>query len=424
MSFRYFAYGSNLWVPQMRSRCPSARPVGTGVIEGWRLVYDKPSTDGSAKLNIRPASDGSVHGVVYEVDDDERSLLDAAEPRYTPIHVYVDGDSALTYTYDEEPSESRPFDWYVALALAGAASHGLPKDALDIAVDPDPLAPGVRPALDDLDLVQGILSNGLKADTDRYYIHPGDIAWWLHHDDPRYPDHLSMWIQGDSGVVVVDSRPPGEISVFTRTGVDRMPLVLWAQRRLNDQGEVGWVDDADEELVNGLIDEGYEPIHTNRSYRWDLTDDLPQPDIAEEWELRPVAGEAEANARRRASHAAFESSMPEAMHLQRYLDFMRSPVYVPERDLVAVDPAGRVGSFIVWWADASGVAQIEPFGTHPKHHRQGIGRALIYHSLREMKTAGMHTCRVITDEPRKRAVAFYEGVGFEDAGRVRWWRKK
>lgn len=105
------------------------------------------------------------------------------------------------------------------------------------------------------------------------------------------------------------------------------------------------------------------------------------------------------------------------MHLQRYLDFMRSPVYVAERDLVAVSPAGDVAAFMVWWADPSGVAQIEPFGTHPDFHRQGIGRALIYHGLAEMKAAGMNTARVVTDA----AAGFYRGVGFEEAGSLRWW---
>lgn len=424
MSFRYFAYGSNLWVPQMRSRCPSAKPVGMSTLEGWRVVYDKPSTDGSAKLNIRPDSSGVAPGVVYEIDDDERQALDAAEPRYTPVVVELDGSPTVTYTYEGDPHRDPPYDWYVATAILGASSHGIDVGHLEADPEPDPLAPGLRPAtLDDMALIQSILSDGLTAETDRYYIHPGDYAWWVHHDDPRYPDHFSTWIQDDSAFVTIDSlgAHENEITVFARPGTDRMPLILWSQRRLDGKGEVGWVSDDDRELIEELEGEGYEPVYVNRSYQWDLTDELPEPHPPTGWSLRSVAGEHEANSRRAASHSAFESNMPSALHLQRYIDFMRSSVYVPEHDLVAVAPGGIVAAFMVWWGDVSGVAQIEPFGTHPDFHRKGIGRALLYHGLSEMKTAGMLTARVVTDEPRP-ATAFYEAVGFADVGRIRWWK--
>lgn len=423
MSFHYFAYGSNLWVPQMRSRCPSARVVGTGRLEGRRLVCDKPSVDGSAKFNLRPDPAAVTDGVIYEIEDGERQALDEAEPGYTPIGVEVAGRRALTYTYERASVESRPFDWYVAMTRLGASSHGLDGIGLDVDPVPDPIAPGVRPATtDDLDLIQSILSEGLVADTTRYYVHPGDYAWWVYHDDPRHPDHFSTWLQGDSGFVTIDSLVPHEINVFTRPGVDRMPLIRWAQRRLGGSGEIGWVAGTDIELVESLESMGYRAAaYANRWYRWNLDGELPRPELPPGWSLRPVSSEDEANNRRASAHAAFESTMPAAMHLQRYLNFMRSPVYVPERDLVAVSPNGTVGSFMVWWGDSSGVAQIEPFGTHPAYQRRGIGRALIYHGLAEMKAAGVHTARVLTDESRG-AAHFYEGVGFEEGGRLRWWQ--
>jgi ribosomal protein S18 acetylase RimI-like enzyme len=278
--------------------------------------------------------------------------------------------------------------------------------------------------LEDLVLIQSILSEGLRVETDRYYIHPGDYGWWVYHDDPRYPEAFTTWIQNESGFVTIDFSGPheNEITVFARPQVDRMPLIRWAQGRLGGKGEVGWVSDDDRELIDQLEAEGYAPGNVYRSYQWDLAGELPGVDLPAGWSLRAVAGEAEANNRRKAAHAAFESNMPSALHLQRYIQFMRSPVYVPERDLVAVSPSGDIASFMVWWADESGVAQIEPFGTHPDYQRQGVGRALIYHGLAEMKKAGMHSCRVITDEPRP-ATAFYEGVGFTDVGRIRWWKK-
>lgn len=422
MSFRYFAYGSNLWPPQLRSRCSSATPIGPASLQGWRLTCDKPSTDGSTKLNIRPDPASVVEGVVYRIDDGERHKLDEAEPRYEPVVVTIDGRPTLTYTFEGEAEKEPPYDWYAATCSLGAAMHGVSTPRFDVAPVPDPIAPGIRPATrDDLDLISSILHDGLVGGTDRHYIHPGDYGWWVYHDDPRNPDHFSTWIQGEDGFVTVESLTPHEINVFTRPGVDRMPLIRWAQRRLAGKGELGWVADRDEELLAELRTAGYEPADDVRLFLWDLDEVPPSPNLPPEWALRSVTGEEEANNRRAASHAAFGSTMPWAMHLERYLDFMRSPVYVPERDLVAVSPDGVIAAFTVWWGDRSGIAQIEPFGTHPDFHRQGIGRALIYHALGEMRRAGMRVARVCSeDDPRARA--FYAGVGFVEADSLRWWR--
>ena len=122
VTFRYFAYGSNMWQPRMRQRCPSARFVATATLRGWTASYDKPSTDGSAKLNIRPAPACAVAGVIYQIEDHERTQLDAAEPAYTPVDTPV----GLAYAYGGEPATVPPADWYVELVEAGARSHGLP----------------------------------------------------------------------------------------------------------------------------------------------------------------------------------------------------------------------------------------------------------------------------------------------------------
>lgn len=412
-----------MWLPHIRSRCPSARPLGVVRLEGWAAVYDKPSQDGSVELNIRPEHHTSVPGVVFELADEDRMTLDTAESGHSAVAFDIGEMETLVYRYDGEPTPGPPNDWYQAIVESGAVAFGIDPPVPPQLARPDPLAAGIRPAgREDLEEVQGILSKGLGLGGDKYFIHPGDYGWWVFHDDPRYPDHFSTWLQEDGAVLTIDSRDPREINVFPLPGVDPMPLVRWAQRRLQGVGEVGYVADRDTALNAALREEGYEPGYAFRAYEWDLQEDLPEVELPEGWTVRPVRGEVEANSRRAASHAAFESRMPEAMHLQRYLDFMRSPVYEPARDLVAVDTHGRVGSFMIWWGDSSGIAQIEPFGTHPDFHRRGIGRALIYHGLGEMKRAGMSLARVCTDDDRL-ATAFYEGVGFRDVDRLRWWKQ-
>ena len=35
----YIAYGSNMSMEQMKFRCPEAQLLGTGLLEGWRLMF-------------------------------------------------------------------------------------------------------------------------------------------------------------------------------------------------------------------------------------------------------------------------------------------------------------------------------------------------------------------------------------------------
>lgn len=131
MSFRYFAYGSNLWPKRMSSRCPSATPVTRASLGDWRVVYDKPGSDGTAKMNLRPSAGSLARGVLYGIDDSDRKSLDDAEPGYTPFDVEVVPDAgggvmwAVTFIWEPAGVETAPSDWYVATVLAGARHHGL-----------------------------------------------------------------------------------------------------------------------------------------------------------------------------------------------------------------------------------------------------------------------------------------------------------
>ncbi len=421
MTFLYFAYGSNTWLPRLISRCPSARLIGQAHLDGYQALYDKPSIDGSSKLNIRPAASERVHGVVFEIDADEQTLLDNAEPLYRPIEVETSLGSCRTYSYEGEPFNQLPYDWYVATVTLGLGSHGAPSAAAESASNPDPRVGPLRLAgVADHDLIRSILSEGLTSDSDRYYAHPGDFSWWVHHPDPRYEDQLSTWLWADKGFAFLNSREPREINLFTRPGVDRQPFVEWCRQWLGGVAELGWIDDADP-LADELAAAGASVESTFTQFEWDLTTDISNPELPPGWSLRHLAGEDEANSRREASHRAFQSTMPDDLHLNRYLRFMRSVAYVPENDLVAVDENGRVGAFMVWWADPSGVAEIEPFGTHPEFQRMGLGRALLRFGAQRAREAGMHTLRVGTYEDWP-AAEFYSQSGFDRVGSLRWWK--
>ena len=62
----YIAYGSNLNIPQMRWRCPSARIIGKSEIPDYRLLFKGSQT--GAYLTIEPSQGDSVPVGVWEMN--------------------------------------------------------------------------------------------------------------------------------------------------------------------------------------------------------------------------------------------------------------------------------------------------------------------------------------------------------------------
>ena len=72
MKRHYLTYGSNLYIPQMRYRCPSARLMGTAVIENYKLMFKKSKT--GSYLTVEPKQRAEVPVAVWQLTtDDERS---------------------------------------------------------------------------------------------------------------------------------------------------------------------------------------------------------------------------------------------------------------------------------------------------------------------------------------------------------------
>jgi AIG2-like family len=127
---------------RLQARVPSARPLGHGRLVGHRLVFHKRGTDNSAKADAlhtcRPAD--VVQGVLFDIEADERTLLDRAEGLghgyvHREVRVLTVGGEAEAFTYEVQPAyyapELRPFSWYLAYVLAGAREHGLPVDYVE-----------------------------------------------------------------------------------------------------------------------------------------------------------------------------------------------------------------------------------------------------------------------------------------------------
>ncbi len=158
-TFLYFAYGSNMLAERLKARCRSARPRGIAHVNGFDLLFSKRSVDGSGKAALIAPGEGEtvpvrIFGVVYEIDTGERSILNRVEGDGYHPHTnaeIVDGlaggaTGATTYIARPDAIEAdlQPYDWYMALVLAGARQHGLPDryikslNRIAVTADPDP----------------------------------------------------------------------------------------------------------------------------------------------------------------------------------------------------------------------------------------------------------------------------------------------
>jgi gamma-glutamylcyclotransferase len=133
-TFFSFAYGSNMPTLRIKERCPSARVVGVAKLLDYELCWHKPSRDGSGKCDVVPCHDATavVFGVLYEIANSERTILDKAEQGYsaTSIDVIFDGSAktAIVYRADHPDSARQPYSWYKELVVLGAKEHGLPQE--------------------------------------------------------------------------------------------------------------------------------------------------------------------------------------------------------------------------------------------------------------------------------------------------------
>mgnify|MGYP001315920007 CR=1 FL=1 len=134
----YFAYGSNLCLKRFTdpSRVPSAALEGIGTIDGFRIVFHKPSKDGSGKATLIADSESKVIGALFTYDEKEHKQLRRAEGGYREELIKVStsgGDvEALTFVCEIAKLDSAllPYNWYVDLIRCGGSSLGFPKEYL------------------------------------------------------------------------------------------------------------------------------------------------------------------------------------------------------------------------------------------------------------------------------------------------------
>jgi len=133
-----FAYGSNMCRARLARRVRDPRAAFVACLPGHDLRFHKRSYDRSGKADAfrtgNPAD--AVWGVVYEVDEEQKTRLDWVEGvgrGYVEEEVTVvrtDGEPHVVRTYVADPAyiipDLQPYAWYLRYVVAGAIAHGLP----------------------------------------------------------------------------------------------------------------------------------------------------------------------------------------------------------------------------------------------------------------------------------------------------------
>lgn len=136
---RYFAYGSNMLRERLVARVSTAQAVAVGVVRDFQLNFTKVSVDHSGKGDMVASPGDEVWGVLYEFDTEQKTALDTHEgAHYQAREVVVsttDGDQAA-WAYMAEPHRRDPskvpYDWYLALIVAGARQGSLPEAYIQV----------------------------------------------------------------------------------------------------------------------------------------------------------------------------------------------------------------------------------------------------------------------------------------------------
>ncbi len=137
----YIAYGSNIDVRQMTARCPEAELLGTGFLEGWRLMFKGSKT--GAYATIEKENGLIVPVLIWRISEKDEARLDRYEgfPRFyykrTVQVVKTDADGircgvtrGMAYIMHEERKLGTPSVPYFGLLEKAYQQFGFDEEIL------------------------------------------------------------------------------------------------------------------------------------------------------------------------------------------------------------------------------------------------------------------------------------------------------
>ena len=290
--------------------------------------------------------------------------------------------------------------------------------------------------LHDLEQMLDLLAKGRQAENGTYYVHRGDLQWWLFYTDVpqeewqsdiyllKEDDNLLGWILLSMNVSAFDVY----VVPHLRDTACEYELLAFAVEQMSalDEVQTVWVAEDDAPRIRWLEENGFsaEQEHLVLLKRL-LTGPLSGSALPDGFSLRSSHGEKDARLRSVASHAAFGSTKPFEEYWPRTLRFMQSPVYVAEYEIFVTAADGQVASYCIIWMDELNKSGLfEPVGTHPNFQGKGLGKGLLFEGLRRLQVEGMREASVCAESTNPAAIHLYEAVGFQKVKKLLTFKKE
>lgn len=129
----YFAYGSNMNLDQMEKRCPGAKPIAQGFLDGYELAFHR------RYLDIVPREGGVVWGVIWEISKENEIALDFYEgyPEFyikenvnimVPSEGYEVEDALVYIMAPQHKNPQPPTEDYLNGVLLGCQQNEITED--------------------------------------------------------------------------------------------------------------------------------------------------------------------------------------------------------------------------------------------------------------------------------------------------------
>ena len=136
----YIAYGSNLNLPQMAFRCPTAEVAGKSELKGYELLFRGGRR--GAVATVEPKDGGSVPVLLWKIREADEEALDRYEgyPHFYEkqmMEVELDGKpvSAMVYVMTPGHEFGIPSDYYADVIREGYEKAGFDLQILEDAID-------------------------------------------------------------------------------------------------------------------------------------------------------------------------------------------------------------------------------------------------------------------------------------------------
>ena len=290
--------------------------------------------------------------------------------------------------------------------------------------------------LHDLAVMLDLLTEGYQAANGTYYVHRGDLQWWLFYTDVPpaiWQSNIRLWFE-DQRLIgwALLSLDQYAFDVYVHPSLRGDPreaeMLAWALEQMIALEEVQTIQIAenDDVRIHWLEENGFRcDAHHYVRFTRSLSEPLESKKLPDGFSVRTSRGEEDARLRAVASHAAFGSKKPFEDYWPRTLRFMQSPVYVPEHEIFVMTPENEVASYCIIWRDEiNKLGHFEPVGTHPKFQGKGLGKILLFDALHRLKSEGMEWADVCTNYDNPAAIRLYESVGFQFDQRLLTYKRR